>query len=75
MFRSDLWSDFPLVSFKRWIKILGHPAMVMLLLTEPHWEEELATVWKRCAYVVFPISICWMKYSPHWDGAITNTAQ
>jgi exopolysaccharide production protein ExoQ len=59
-----LWSDFPFVSFKRWIKILGHPIMVVLVFTEPHWEEALAVITKRCAYVVFPISICWMKYFP-----------
>src|SRR5438552_11003922 len=29
------WSDFPFVAFKRWIKILGHPVMALILLTEP----------------------------------------
>src|SRR5262245_55830164 len=31
---SILWSDFPLVAFKRWTKILGHPVMALILLTE-----------------------------------------
>ncbi len=64
-FVAVFWSDFSFVSFKRWIKILGHPVMVMLLFTEPHWEKALSVVVKRCAYVVFPISILWLKYFPN----------
>jgi O-antigen ligase len=63
-FLAVFWSDFPFVSFKRWIKILGHPVMVILLFTEPNWENALATVVKRCSYIFFPISIVWLKYFP-----------
>src|SRR5262245_50635332 len=28
------WSDFPFVAFKRWIKVLGHPVMALIILTE-----------------------------------------
>src|SRR5437764_14150311 len=31
-FISIAWSDFLLVAFKRWIKLLGHPIMVLILL-------------------------------------------
>ncbi len=58
------WSDYPLSSFKRWIKILGHPIMVLVLFTEPDPEEAMARLMKRCAYVLFPVSILWMKYYP-----------
>src|SRR5262249_333074 len=30
-FISIAWSDFPFVAFKRWIKILGHPIMVLIV--------------------------------------------
>jgi O-antigen ligase len=63
-FLAVFWSDFPFVSFKRWIKILGHPVMVLVLLTEPDAKEALVRVIKRCAYVVLPVSILWMKYYP-----------
>src|SRR6266700_2241933 len=33
------WSDFPFIGFKRWIKALGHPAMALILLTEPNFDE------------------------------------
>jgi O-antigen ligase len=78
-FLAIFWSDFPFVSFKRWIKILGHPLMVILLFTEPDWETTLATAVKRCSYILFPISIVWMKYFPalgrratEWGG-MSNT--
>ena len=42
-FISIAWSDFPFVAFKRWIKILGHPIMALIVLTEPDPEEALIT--------------------------------
>jgi O-antigen ligase len=65
-FISIAWSDFPLVAFKRWIKVLGHPIMVLVLLTEPDPEEALIRLMKRCAYAVVPISILFIKYYPEW---------
>ena len=63
---SVLWSDFPLVSFKRWIKILGHPIMALIIFTEPDPEEALIRLLKRCAYVLIPVSILFIKYFPAW---------
>ena len=63
-FLAIFWSDFPFVSFKRWIKILGHPIMVLILLTEPDPAEALIRLMKRCAYVILPVSILWLKYYP-----------
>jgi exopolysaccharide production protein ExoQ len=68
---SAAWADSPLISGKRWIKMLGHPVMVLVILTEPEPGEALTRLMKRCAYVILPISILWMKYYPvlgrHWD--------
>ena len=63
---SIFWSDFPLVSFKRWIKILGHPIMALIIFTEPDPEEALVRLMKRCAYVLVPVSILFIKYFPQW---------
>lgn len=77
-FAAIFWSDYPLVSLKRWVKVLGHPLMVLVLLTEPGGKEALITLVKRCAFVVLPISILWIKYYPtlgrtasEW-GMLTN---
>jgi exopolysaccharide production protein ExoQ len=75
-FISIAWSDFPFVAFKRWIKILGHPIMALIVVTEPDPQEALIRLMKRCAYVVVPVSILWIKYYPElgrgfspWGGA------
>ncbi len=75
-FISIAWSDFPFIAFKRWIKILGHPIMALIVLTEPDPKEALIRLMKRCAYVVVPVSILFSKYYPElgrgfspWGGA------
>jgi exopolysaccharide production protein ExoQ len=77
-FISIAWSDFPFIAFKRWIKIFGHPIMALIVLTEPDFEEALTRLMKRCAYVVVPVSILFIKYYPElgqsydeW-GMVTN---
>src|SRR5438132_7582200 len=79
-FISIAWSDFPFVALKRWIKILGHPIMVLIILTEPNPDQAVKTLLKRCAYVVVPVSILFIKYYPElgrsfdpWTGEPTNT--
>jgi exopolysaccharide production protein ExoQ len=79
-FISIAWSDFPFVAFKRWIKILGHPIMALIVLTEPNLEQAVKTLLKRCAYVVVPVSILFIKYYPQlgrgfdaWTGEPFNT--
>jgi O-antigen ligase len=79
-FLAIFWSDFPFVSFKRWIKVLGHPVMALILLTEPDPVEALTRLMKRCAYVIVPVSILFIKYYPElgrgfefWSGGATNT--
>lgn len=60
------WSDFPFVSLKRWFKVLGHPIMALVILTEPDPQQALTTLLKRCAYVIIPVSILFIKYYPAW---------
>ena len=78
-FISIAWSDFPFVAFKRWIKILGHPIMALIILTEPNPDQAIKTLLKRCAYVVVPVSILFIKYYPQWGrgsdewGTVINT--
>ena len=65
-FVSIVWSDFPVVALKRWIKVLGHPIMAIIVLSEPDPEEALVRLMKRCAYVIVPVSILFIKYYPQW---------
>src|ERR1700761_9147121 len=65
-FLAIFWSDFPFIAFKRWIKILGHPIMTLVLFTEPDPEEAVCRMMKRCAYFIIPVSILFIKYYPQW---------
>ncbi len=59
-----LWSEFPFVSFKRWIKEIGNLIMVLIILSEPNLVEAIKTIIRRCAYVLIPLSIVFIKYFP-----------
>jgi exopolysaccharide production protein ExoQ len=61
---SIVWSDFPFVAFKRWVKILGHPIMALIVLTEPDFEEALSWLMRRAAFVLIPLSVTFVKYFP-----------
>ncbi len=61
-----LWSDDPFVAAKRWIKILAHPIMVLVVLTDPNPIEAVKRFLKRAAYVLVPLSIVFIKYYPEY---------
>lgn len=63
-FIAIVWSDYPFVAFKRWVKIAGLPVMALILFTEPDFEEALARLMKRSAYILIPFSILAIKYYP-----------
>jgi MYXO-CTERM domain-containing protein len=61
---SVLWSDYSLVSLKRWIKDVGHIVMILVILSEANPVQALREVFTRCAYVLVPLSVLFMKYYP-----------
>ena len=63
---SVVWSDFPFIALKRWVKILGHPIMVLIVLTEPDPLAAVKRLFKRLAFALVPLSICFLKYFPQW---------
>ena len=78
-FLSIAWSDFPFVALKRWVKILGHPIMALIILTDPVPREAIRSALKRSGYLLLPGSILFIKYYPqygrsfdNWTGAATN---
>jgi exopolysaccharide production protein ExoQ len=77
---SVLWADLPLVAFKRWFKDLGNIIMVLIVLTETRPVEAVKAVFVRCACVVVPMSVIFIKYIPDlgrtyhiWSGAMMYT--
>ena len=75
---SILWSDFPSVIFRKWIKAIGYPIMVLVVLTDPDPVEAVRKLFKRCAYVLIPLSILFIKFYPcigrsyqPWSGEVS----
>jgi exopolysaccharide production protein ExoQ len=61
---SVVWSDDPFISLKRWIKFLGTPVMVLVVLTEERPYYAMGTLLRRLAFLTIPVSILFIKYYP-----------
>lgn len=61
---SLLWSDFPIVAFKRWIRGVGDLVMVIIVWTDSHPFDALKRLLARSAYTLIPLSILLIKYYP-----------
>src|SRR5580658_179415 len=59
---SVLWSPYPDVAFKRWIKATGDLAMVLILVTEVNPAASLGRLFSRIGFVLFPTSVLFIKY-------------
>ena len=61
---SIIWSDFPLVSFKRWIRAFGSLVIILVVLSEPSPISSIIALIRRCIYILVPASILLNKYYP-----------
>ncbi len=61
---SSLWSDYPDVAAKRWIRAVGDLVMVLVILTDPDWVQALKRVLKRVGFVLLPLSVLVIRYFP-----------
>ena len=61
---SVLWSDYPDISFKRWIKSLGDLVMVAIVLTEIDVVQAFKRLLARVSFILIPISVLLIKYYP-----------
>jgi exopolysaccharide production protein ExoQ len=61
---SVLWSDFPLVALKRWIKALGDLLMVLVVLTDTEPSAALKRLLARSGFLLVSLSILLIKYYP-----------
>lgn len=60
---SILWSPFPMVSIKRWVKATGALLMVMVVLTERDPTAAVVGLFKRTFMVLLPLSVYFIKYA------------
>ena len=61
---SLLWSDYPFVVLKRWIRSVGDIVVILLIITEPRWEDALRWIFKRIGFVLVPLSILLIRFYP-----------
>ena len=69
---SFIWSDFPFISFKRWIKASGDFVMVFVLLSDPHPVRAITAAIKRAGYILIPLSVLLIKYYEGWGRSIDD---
>lgn len=62
MVLSIAWSNFPDVSWRRWIRSVGTLIMVLVVLTDASPLESFMALLRRCYYIHLPLSILAIKY-------------
>lgn len=73
---STLWSDYPDIAFKRWIKSVGDLIMILIVLSDRNRIEAIKGLFTRTGFLLIPFSILLIKYYPdlgrgydRWSGA------
>jgi exopolysaccharide production protein ExoQ len=61
---SVMWADSPISSFKRWFKDLGNVWVALVILTEVDPQQAFRAVFVRCAYVLLPMSVVFIRWFP-----------
>jgi len=73
------WSEYPGVSAKRWIKLVGDLAMVLVVLTDPEPVKAFKRLITRLGCIILPFSLLLIHYYDYWghsygaDGERANT--
>jgi len=63
---SVIWSDYPFISFKRWIKDAGNIVIALVVLTERNPLDAVKALLVRCAFILIPLSALVVKYYPEY---------
>ncbi len=62
---SALWSDYPGIAIKRWVKAFGDFVMIMIVLTDSDRSAAVKHLLARASFVLLPASVLLIKYYPH----------
>src|SRR5687768_619523 len=61
---SVLWAESSSVSFKRWFKDIGNVFVALVILTERNPLQAIRAVFVRCAFILLPLSIIFIRFFP-----------
>lgn len=62
---SVLWSDAPIVAFRRWIKGAGVFAMVLVVLTDINPQVAVKRFFSRTSFLLLPLSVLFILFYPN----------
>lgn len=62
---SILWSDFPYVTFKHWVKGIEDVVIVLVVLTEANPAIGVRRLLTRAGFVMIPLSVLLSRYYPN----------
>jgi exopolysaccharide production protein ExoQ len=66
---SILWSDYPYVGFKRWIRASGDLVMVLVILSDCDWVGARKKVLAWVSFFLLPLSVLFIRYYPELGRA------
>ncbi|MGA9143900.1 MAG: O-antigen ligase family protein, partial [Candidatus Acidiferrales bacterium] len=66
---SILWSDFPDVAFKRWLRASGDVVMILIVLSDTNWLVAVRRLFTRVGFVAMSFSILFIRYFPELGRA------
>lgn len=64
MFLSTFWSEITLIALRRWIREVIVLIMALVIMSDVNPRQSLASLLRRCAYVLIPFSVVLIKYYP-----------
>jgi exopolysaccharide production protein ExoQ len=68
---SILWSVYPFVALKHWVKGVGDVVMVLIVVTDPEPVTALKRLFSRVGFVLIPLSVLFIKYIPNLGRGYT----
>jgi O-antigen ligase len=72
---SAFWSEMPFVSIKRLFKVFGCVPVAMVILTEANPAAALRAVFVSVSYVLFPLSVIYIKYFPSIGRQVSHSGE
>jgi exopolysaccharide production protein ExoQ len=70
---SCVWSDYTLEVSKKWVRCLGDPITILIILTEIEPATALKRLYARLGFVLLPLSVLYIKYYPEIGRAYSNS--
>lgn len=71
---SMLWSPFPVPTLKRVIQDFGSVLIGLIVLTERDPSASLRVVFARVSYVLFPLSVVFIRYFPEIGRFVSSVS-